>query len=163
MVDINKRNAIKAIGGTAAIASMPSLAVASAGLLGENSNKHSATQSVVVPLNTGTELSISMSLEGVPSLTLTNHSNQLIVVRHVHPGIVHAGTRTFDLNAIFSTGAHSIDAGSSRTFNIEPTSSTQAQIDFPRHLYRNKPQRVVTVRGADHIGEVIHSSRSFYS
>lgn len=162
MVDIKKRNAMKILGGTAVIASVPSFAVANA-TFGDKAFEVASKPDVVVPLNTGTELSIAMSLESEPTVTLTNHSAQLIIVRHVHPGIVHAGARTFDINSIFSDGAHAVEAGRSRTFKIGTTVSTQSETTFPRHLYRKQPQRVAALKGTDNFGEVVNSSRSFYS
>ncbi len=161
MVDTNKRNALKLLGGSAVIASVPSLAAA-----GSSQNSYEAeykTADNIVLANAGTEMSIALSIDSLPTVTLTNHSKQPIALRHIHPGIVHAGANAYDLNSIFSGEALTITAGASRSFKIKPTYATQAETDFPRHLYRKQPQRVVAVRGTDRHGEFVNSSRSFYS
>ncbi len=161
MVDITKRNALKVLGGTAAIASAPSLATGMP-LYGDDAQHNTAAEADVT-VSASTEMSIALNIESVPRLTLTNHSDQPIALRHIHPGIVHAGEKAFDLNSIFNGKTHTIAAGSSRSFAIQPTHATQAETGFPRHLYRKQPQRVVAVRGNDHHGEFINSSRSFYA
>lgn len=163
MVDTNRRFALKALGGTAAIASLPSLAIASGSMASSPTFDVNALNKKVVPINTNTELSIALSVDPVPTVVLSNHSEQTIVVRHVYPGIVHAGRNTFDINSIFSNNGEAIAAGETRYFAIEATYSTQAETAFPRHKYRTQPQRIVALRGTDKRGEVVNSTRSFFA
>ena len=163
MVDINKRNALKLIGGTAAIASVPSFAVAANLTSNGYDAEYKTADKMTITGNANTEMSATLSIDSAPMVTLTNHSNQAIVLRHVYPGIVHAGETTFDINSIFAGEARNIPAGASRSFKIQPTHAMQAEATFPRHLYRKQPQRVVAVKGSNQRGEFINSSRSFYS
>lgn len=161
MVDIKKRNTLKALGGSAVIAVAPS-AVSAVCLHGEK--YQTAMEEIVVPVtSSGTELTIALSVDPIPTVRLTNHSNKLVIVRHVYPGIVHAGKQAFDINSIFERSGYAIGAGRSREVAIKPTVHTAAETEFPRHLYRNKPQRVAAVTGRDHRGILANSSRSFFS
>lgn len=165
MVDIKKRNTLKALGGSAVIAVAPT-AVSAACLHGEKyqtANMEELEEIVVPVTSSGTELTIALSVDPEPTVRLTNHSNKLVIVRHVYPGIVHAGKQAFDINSIFEGGAYAIRPGTSREAFINPTVSTAAETDFPRHIYRNKPQRVAAVTGRDDRGILANSSRSFFS
>lgn len=163
MVDIKKRNTLKTLGGSAVIAVAPTAASAIC-LHGEQPTvAMNSMEEITVPVNSGTELTIALSVDPTPTIRLTNHSNQLVIVRHVHPGIVHAGRQAFDINSIFSGGAYAIRPGTSREAVIKPTVATAPETGFPRQLYRNKPQRVAAVTGRDHRGILANSSRSFFS
>lgn len=164
MVDIEKRNTLKTIGGSAVIAVAPAAATAAC-LHGEQAQTAMETlDEITVPVSaSGTELTIALTVEPTPTIRLTNHSDKLVIVRHVHPGIVHAGKQAFDINSIFSGGAYALRPGSSREAAIRPTVATAAETGFPRQLYRNKPRRVAAVTGRDSRGILANSSRSFFS
>jgi len=162
MTDMKKRSTLKIITGAAAIAATPSIASAGNFIDGAD-NEQAAVEEIVVPVNTGTELTISLSVEPEPTIRLTNHSKQLLIVRHVYPGIVHAGEQTFDINSIFFRCAYAVSAGRSRTVKIEPTISTQVETAYPRQLYSNKPQRMVAITGRDRSGKLANSTRSFFA
>lgn len=163
MVDFDKRKALKVLAGTAAIASVPSISAAGKVLSSIGSKDLTSTDEVTVVGVDGAELTAVLSMDTEPTIRISNHNGRTVDVRHVHPGIVHAGDKTFDINTIFKNGAVSIDAGSSREFSVGTTISTQAETPFPRHLYRHKPQRVVAVSGVNEYGSFVNSSRSFYS
>lgn len=166
MVDIKKRIALKVIGGTAVLASMPSivnagklLATLDKGDAANNAANNIANNSI----NNGAELTLSLSAGAQSTIKLTNISEQTIRLKHIHPGIVHAGDKTFDINSIFTNGAQALEPGISREFKIDQTHGTQKETDFPRYLYGKRPQRVVSVTGSDKQGLFVNSSRSFYS
>jgi|GEM_PF-1625076 len=164
MVDIKKRKTLKVITGSAVIA-VASPVVSAACIHG---SEHSVTQTdpedIIVPVtSSGTELSVSLSVEPEPIVRLTNNSDRLIIVRHVYPGIVHAGDKAFNINSIFERCAYAISPGTSREAAISPTVHTAEETTFPRHLYRKQPQRVAAVTGHDNNGMIVNSSRSFYS
>ena len=162
MVDTNKRNTLKVLGGSAVIAAAPSVVTATC--LYHDEINQSELEEITVPVTaSGTELTISLSLDPEPSVLLTNHSKQLIIVRHVYPGIVRAGDQTFDINSIFERCAYAIRAGSSRDVPIESTASTSVETSFPRHLYRKYPQRSVAVTGRDHNGRLANSTHGFFA
>ena len=163
MIDHKKRTTLKVIGGAAAVAAIPSIASAGNCLHGGAYTEQHAAESIVVPINNGAELTIALSVDPEPTIRMTNHSNQLVIVRHVYPGIIHAGDVAFDINSIFANSAYAIGAGRSRTVKIQPTSHTQAETDYPRHLYRNKPQRIVAVTGRNKRGVLANSTRSFFA
>lgn len=165
MVDTNKRIALKFLGGAAVISSVQSVALATGipPLAIDSDKSINSPGKTDSALNTSPELTIEISIDPTPVVRLTNNSEEQIVVRHLHPGIVNAGARAFDLNSIFSEAACTIEAESSRDFEIKPVPNTQAETPFPRHLYRNQPQRVVAVKGHDLHGLIVNSSRSFYA
>lgn len=165
MVDIAKRNTLTLLSGSALITAMPSLAK---GISPTPAAVLDSPADSMVPLSTraahSAEISISIEVDEQATLTLTNHSDSLIVVRHVHPGIVHAGERAFDINAPFKHSAYAIGAGRSRVIKIESTQSTQAETSFPRHLYANKPQKIVHVTAnSANAGQLVNSTRSYYA
>ena len=162
MVDIKKRNALKVLGGTAVISSVPAFAAASENIFDVN-GEAVALDETVVPVNASSDLSIALSVDPEPTVTLTNNSNKPLVVRHVHPGIVHAGRKTFDLNSIFTGSALTIAAGTSQSFKLDTTHATQAETWFPRERYRKQRLQVAALKGTDRFGEVVNSTRSYYS
>jgi len=164
MVDLNKRTALKVLGGSAVIATVPSISVACERYSnGHGSELTASTKDIVVPLGNEAELTAVLTMEPVPTITLTNNSDMPILIRHVHPGIVHAGEKTFDINSIFAHGPLTLDAGTNQSHKVAITYSTQAEKTFPRHLYSNKPQRVMALSGNNSYGNFVHSSRIFYS
>ncbi len=162
MVDVKKRTTLKVLSGAAVIATTPSIVYADC-IHGPQQASESVAEDIIAPISHSTELTIALSVDPEPTVTLTNNSDKVLIVRHVYPGIMHAGKQTFDINSIFENGAYGIAAGKSRTAKIVPTISTQAEMQYPRHLYRNKPQRTVAVTGSDQQGPRVNSTRSFYS
>ncbi len=163
MVDQKKRTTLKILSGSAAVmAASSSLAVAGNCIYGADKS-HTAMEETVVPVSNGTELTISLSVEPEPAVRITNHSKKLLIVRHVYPGIVHAGDQTFDINSIFENSAYAIGAGSSRNVLIKPTANTTAETSYPKHLFQKQPQRQVAVTGRDRQGKLANSTRSFFA
>jgi len=109
------------------------------------------------------ELSIELLVGPEPQVRITNLTKSVMILRHIYPGMVHAGEVAFDINAIFESSAHGFAAGEGRTFAIEPTHSTQAETDFPRAIYGKGPIRVARLHAFDEQGLVANSSRSFFS
>jgi len=157
MFDSTKRKMLKVLGSSAALAAIPSISKATQAVSG-------LASSTIDGSSVGSaELTAELSMGYQPMINLTNHTDQLIEVKHVHPGIVHAGYTTLDINSVFKNGALAIKPGESRSFPVGTTHSTQAETTFPRHLYQKMPQRVVSVTGNDVQGTFINSSRSFYA
>lgn len=95
-------------------------------------------------------------------ITITNHSNRVAIVKHVYPGLIHAGKVAYNINSIFENSACGIDAHRSRSFKVEPVSTTQAETDFPRHLFSKQPLRIAHTIGHDDRGLVVQSTRTVY-
>lgn len=164
MVDLTKRAILKTFGGVAAVAATPGIASATThNTLLNNGIDTQSVKEIIVPINGGAEISIALSVDAEPTIQLSNNSNKTISVKHVHPGIINAGTRSFDINAIFSNGPRAIKAGETQSIRVKPIAKLQAETPFPRERYRNQPQRIASVTGKDHIGEIVNSTRSFYS
>jgi len=158
-MDHKKRNTLKIISGTAAVAMLPTAVMANC----NNHQKHaSKSTQKLVSTDAGSELTAELDLIAEPTLLLTNNTDELIIVRHIHPGIIHAGKNAYDINSVFERSAYAIRSGSTRRIKIAATTSTQAEVDFPRQRYSNQPQRVVRVTGQDNKGTLVNSSRSFY-
>ena len=166
-VDRERRLALKMIGGTAVLAT--SAALSSAHALNSlspdavDAASDSDTIDTVGHHRPGAELTISLSVDPEPTIRITNHSDKLIILRHVYPGIIHAGAKTFDVNSIFEGSAYAIGAGRSRVVSVGETVATQAERDFPRHLYARQPQRIVAVTGRNYAGILANSTRSFFA
>lgn len=167
MVDLAKRKTLITLGGTALVTAIPTLAVASAGCSIDLTDTTGLTHSsnTVLPISTdGKEISLSLLVDDEAFLTIENHTDRLIIVRHVYPGIVHAGKQTFDINSVFERSAYAIGAGRSRSMPIQQTFSTQAETDYPRHKYSNKPIRVASLLAQSSEGSLVaQSSRSFFA
>lgn len=168
MVDLAKRKTLITLGGTALVTAAPVLAGVSASVSSDLLNsKTGATLSsgTILPISAGgNELSLSLLVDEESFLTIENHTDRLIIVRHVYPGIVHAGKQTFDINSVFKRSAYAIGAGRSRSMPIEQTISTQAETDYPRHKYSNKPIRVASLLAQSSEGSLVaNSSRSFFA
>lgn len=165
MVDVNKRYALKALCGSAVIA-VASPGTTAASLQGNelsNAAYQTTMEDIIVPvISSATELSIDLSIEPEPTVKFTNHSNQLIIVRHVYPGIVHVGKQAFNINSIFEKCAYAVDVGKSRQIAIKPTLHTATETGLPRHLNRQKTQRVAALTGRDNRGLIANSSQRFY-
>lgn len=162
MIDFKKRKALKFLGGATAVAMVPTISRAN-GLNEAQLHSHAAVQPALTMANTRSDLSVAVSSGNTSFITLTNNSTKAITVKHVHPGIVHAGEKTFNINAVFENGAQRIEPGTSAKFAAGTIKSTQAESSFPRHLYRKLPQRAVSVTGADNRGQFVNSTRSFYA
>ncbi len=163
MVDQTKRTTLKILSGSAAVMAASSSVVMAGNCIYGADKSHTAMEETVVPVSNGTELTIALSVEPEPTIRMTNHSNKLLIVRHVYPGIVHAGDQTFDINSIFENSAYAIGAGTTRNVLIKPTASTTAETSYPGHLYKKQPQRIAAVTGRDHQGKLANSTRSFFA
>lgn len=163
MVDQAKRNTLIMLGGTAVVTAMPALAngytISTGNPIAETDEQ--ALESLIPISNPGSELSIALQVDEQSMLTITNHTDKLVIIRHLHPGIVHTGEKTFDINSVFERSAYAIGAGRSRTMPISETASTQAEVNFPRDI--KQPLRVASLAAHSHMGKVVNSSRSFYA
>ena len=172
MVDTKKRQTLKIIGAGAAVVATP----ASVAALGWPNaadqrivtDEYAGTvqemyEDIEFPLTGQAELSISLRVDPEPVLVMGNNTDDLIIVRHVHPGIVHAGDRAFDINSVFERCAYAISPHTKRSVAIHQTSHVQKEREFARFNYSGKPQRLVVVTGADKQGLLAYSSRSFFA
>ena len=171
VVNAKKRQTLKVMGAGVAVAATP-LSVATLGwpnvsLADQQIIHDEATSSIYedieLPMITHAELSIALRVDPNPVLVMGNNTDELIIVRHVHPGIVHAGDRAFDINSVFERCAYAISPHTKRAVAIEQTSHIQREREFQRANYQNQPHRLVVVAGADRDGLLAYSSRSFYA
>ncbi len=162
MVDLAKRNTLIMLSGTAVVSAMPALASSYGipAITGAGATDQSV-EALMSVSGEGMELSVFLKIDEQPSVTITNRTDKLIILRHLHPGIVHAGDKTFDINSVFERCAHAVSAGKSRTLPIVETFSTQAEVQYPRNT--KAPLRVANLVAHSPIGEVTNSTRSFYS
>lgn len=162
MVDLKKRITLKTISGAAALVAAPAIATAGNCFHGD-AHKASMVSQAIPPTTSNAELSIALTVDTQPTLCLTNHSNKPLQLKHVYPGTIHAGEKTFDINSILGGDALTLGAGETRTLNIKPNKKLQAEVSFPREQYRHKPQRIVAVTGKDSKGDIVNSTRSFFA
>ena len=164
MLDTNKRTTLKIIGGATAIAAAPSMVMAGINHQhGAADEIHPAQKTELNKelLTAGTSITIALLLDPEPILRMTNHSNQLVIVRHVSPGILHAGDQVFDINSVFERCAYAISAGTSRNVKISPSGSSPVQTDVPKHL-QHRQQHLLAVTGRDRTGKLANSSQHFF-
>ena len=162
-LDFSKRQTLKKIGGAAMLVTTPSIALS---VLSSNSTPYSKDNLVVSKSGSelsGSEISISLTLEPQASIRITNNTDEPIALKHVYPGILHAGYQSYDINEVLAGGDLTIAARQTQSLKVSPVKSTQAETVFPRHLYSKQPLRVASVTGADRRGPLINSSRSFYA
>ena len=161
MIDKQKRKTLTMMGTAAVVSAAPALTFAITGSSRELSSKQC---DVASGHGQCMELRLELTVAQQTSLTITNDSDKPATVRHVYPGIVHAGARTFDINAAFANGSREIEAGQSITVVIQPTQSiTPKETEFPRHEYSHLPQQIARLNGVDEKGVIVNSTRSFYS
>lgn len=167
MVDLAKRKTLFTLGGSALVTAIPTIAGAATGAssLDYNNISSDGTADTIVPITShGKEISLSLLIDDESFLTIENNTDKLIIVRHVYPGIVHAGKQTFDINSVFERSAYAIGAGRSRSMPIAQTHSTQAEIDYPRHKFSKEPIRVASLLAQSREGMLLaNSSRSFFA
>jgi hypothetical protein len=156
MVDLKKRKTLAMMGAASAAAAVPTMAMAASHSLSVDSACDAGAQC--------SDIRLELTAAQQPSVRISNDSAQAAVVRHVHPGIVHAGSRTFNINALFANGPLHIKPGQSVTLPLHPAASaTVTETDFPRQRYSRQPQRIARLRGVDENGAIVDSTRSFYS
>lgn len=157
--DPAKRQTIKLLSGSAIIAAVPVVATNAMAKTGAGTDSIRETSLTA----SGAELSLSLLVDDETVLKMTNNTDHLVIVRHVHPGIVHAGDKVFDLNAAFKRSAYAISGGSTRSVVLNPIDRLAGETEFSRSRYRNMPQRIVSVTGSDKRGLLLNSTRSFYA
>ena len=162
MVNIKRRTTLKAMTGVAAIAATPVIAAGKGSRFLNDVNEGSSSLKDTDALKPQAELSIALDVASESTIRLTNNSNRLLQVKHVYPGIIHAGAKSYDVNSVLANNAVTLSAGETRTVKIQPNVRLQAEIRFPRERYRNQPQRIASVTGKDRLGELVNSTRSFY-
>lgn len=163
MVDQAKRNTLMMLSGTALVTAMPALAAGYGNVLriAGSDIARQTPESLIAISGEDMEISIALQVADQPTVTIDNHTDKLVIVRHVYPGIVHAGDRTFDINSVFERSAYAVSAGKSRTIAIHDTYSTQAEAQYPQDT--RKPTRVANVIAQSQTGVVENSTRSFYA
>ena len=157
MVDSSKRRSLKAIGAMMAAPLVPASLLATAshasGIVDEANIKH---------LGGNEELSISLDLNGSPTIKVTNNSDSLTILRRINPNVIVAGNKTYDLNHSLYSGAHGISAGETRTFPIAETNNAMANpaftTKFPRKQLRLAKVSVDSIDGIN-----LNTSKLFFS
>lgn len=162
--DPARRQTIKLIGATAVFASVPSTSVPSiraAVPSGTDASSLDLRESAFAAY--GAELSLDLQVDDEAVLSMTNNSDRLIIVRHVYPGIVHAGEQTYNINSAFERSAYAISARSTRRVVLQAASRQVSETDFPRWRERDKPQRIASLIGNNQHGLIVNSTRSYYA
>jgi len=174
VVDAKKRQTLKIISAGAAVVATPASAVAlewrkeprpdQQAVTFDNADSGSEIiDSIELPLTDQAELSLTLRVDPDPMLVMANNTDELIIVRHVHPGIVHAGDKAFDINSIFERCAYAISPHTKRSVAIHQTSHVQSETEFSRSNYNGMRQRLAVVTAADEQGLLAYSGRSFFA
>lgn len=122
--DFQKRDTLKTISAAAAVAMTPSLASAVC-------NSRSATNTTENN-ETGLHLSFDGHMEsGRQVITLQNHSDREVTLKHVSPGLVKAEGSMFDINTLLADGPIRLQAGETRTMTMLPVSSESREKPLP--------------------------------
>jgi len=157
LTDTSKRNTLKIIAGTAAVVAVP---VASASVPSSSAGKVPATTSIEIDSTSGLQLTLTTGDQ--PELHMTNNTDDVIIVRHVHPGIVHVGDRTFNLNSVFDKNATGIRAGETRRKPIAQIAATTPETRFAPGVYKEGRLKPAQVVGYLNEEKVLNSSRFYY-
>ena len=155
MVDHSKRRSLKSLSAIVAAPIVPVIAIPATG--------HAKTTDTTTPLNKtngNEELKITLLLGDEPKMRVTNNSNSLSILRRIHPGVVHAGDKSYDLNHALVKSAYAIGAGLSRLIPITEVDNTS-----PNYAYytnnSHKPLRPAAITSDNTDGRVLNSSRVF--
>ena len=159
IVDEKKRRTLAIMAGTTAAALLPTVATAATNPLKLDS---SSKDSSVAINSSDDDLEISLDLDGSPTLFIKNKTDKLVIVRHVHPGIVHVNGSTFDINSLFESSASAIGGHRTRRYQIEATHPLASERPFPRRLISSKPVRVTAISGGTDPAEQLNTPRNFF-
>jgi len=158
MVDRSKRHSLKSIGALMAVPIVPAVAIPT--------TAQAKTTDVRMPLNkdvANEELSIVLLLSDKPMMRVTNNSRSLSILRRIHPGVVHAGTKTYDLNHALLSSSYAIGALSSRLIPITEASSSNSANDAKYTSNSRKPLRLATISVDNMDGRVSSLSHAFFT
>lgn len=170
MIDTTKRTTLKIISGATAMIAAPSIVTAGFLEYGDNGKGISSQNKTIKKpqLMAGSSLTIALLLNPEPTLRMTNHSSELVILRHVSPGILHAGDRVFDINSIFTRCSYAIAAGTTRHVSISPCehlpleiSSDEMDKGIPDHL-QQRQRHSLALTSRDHNGRLAHSSQHIF-
>ncbi len=112
MVDSSKRRSLKSIGG---IMAMPMVGAAAMPAV---SHAKSVDAQTFKQISGNEELSISLELGSNPKMLVTNNSKSMTILRSVHPGVVHAGDTSYDLNHSLMSSSYALRPGGTRAIPI---------------------------------------------
>lgn len=161
MVDKLKRRTLISMGGLMAIPLVPGMSFAMQQPAALSNGE--TTDSVIDLEQVNSDLHITLHFDNdQPEMSITNTSDKLAIVRRIHPGIVHVGEKTYDLNAALINSAYAIGAGMTRSIHIGEALSTAAEPALAAR-YSKKPLQVCSVVCNDTQGRVLNTSRSFFS
>jgi len=160
MVDSSKRRSLKSLSAMMSWPLIPATAIAANAHATVTHVDASETNAALNKTNGNEELSISLILGDKPMMRVTNNTDSVSILRRVHPGVVHAGANTFDLNHALSSSAYAIGAGRSRLIPIEQASSSSANYT---HYSSTKglPLRLASISSDNKEGRILDSSRIF--
>jgi len=108
------------------------------------------------------ELSITLLLGDNPMMRVTNNSDTLSILRRMHPGVVHAGDKSYDLNHALVSSSYAIGAGISKLIPITeagPVSANYAH--YVNHSHR--PLRLAAITADNTNGRILKASRAFFA
>lgn len=159
MTDTNKRTTLKIIAGSAVAAAIP-VSLASANVPKSTAKNSAATTTIEIDSTSGLQLTLTTGDQ--PELHMTNNTDDVIIVRHVHPGIVHVGDRTFNLNSVFDKNATGIRAGETRRKPIAQIAATTPETRFAPGVYKEGRLKPAHVVGYLNEEKVLNSSRFYY-
>jgi len=157
MVDSSKRRSLKSLGVMMATPMVPAMAIPAYAA--------EKTVEVTAPLNKmigNEELSITLLLGDKPMMRVTNNSDSLSILRRMHPGVVHAGAKSYDLNHALVSSSYAIGAGLSRLIPITEASSISANYQhYVNHNHR--PLRLAAITADNTDGRILNGSRAFFA
>lgn len=162
MVDSSKRKTLLSLSGAMAIPFMPLMASANNGAIEQFNSELSIDSTEQFASITNGELDISLTFDGAPMMKVTNTTDTLTIVRRIHPGIVHVGEKSYDLNQSLLSSAYAIGAGKSRLIPLIEATQTAAEPVLAAR-YGNKPFRVASMTSDYGQGKALNSSRTLFA
>lgn len=156
MIDSSKRKTLLSLGGMMAIPFVP--AMVSANYYSELS-VDSTEQFVSV---TDGELDIQLMFNDAPMMKVTNTTDSLTILRQIHPGIVHVGGTSYDLNKSLLSSAYAVGAGQSRVIPLIEAAGAPAEPELAAR-YGRRPTQVASITSYDKHNSPLSSAQAVFT
>ena len=138
MLDNHKRNTLKALTGAVLLPLLPQWASAS-------SSTKNALHITTNLQASNPDLNITFIVGKKPMIKVQNVTGKLAILRHIQPGTINVGDKTYDLNSSLVNSAYAIGAGKSRLIPVHELDITECSLCLSER-YLNKPLRMASIK-----------------
>ena len=160
MIDSSKRKTLLSLSGMMALPFVPVVASANNDAVDQFNSALTLDSTEQLVSVTNGELDIELMFNDTPMMKVSNTTDTLTILRQIHPGIVHVGKKSYDLNKSLLSSAYAIGAGQSRLIPLIEAGDTTAESVLAAR-YGRKPVRAASIIGNDNLQST--SSRVLFS